>query len=77
MNHCLRVASVFFCCGLFCISSACDDEQPAFSADQIDVFEKEVVGILEANCLKCHGGATPKGGLDLTSREGILKGGES
>lgn len=42
-----------------------------------ELFEKDVVGILEANCLKCHAGEKPKGGLDLTSREGILKGGDS
>ena len=53
------------------------DEAPAFADDQIDLFETKVVGILEANCLKCHGGPKPKGGLDLTRRDGILTGGES
>ena len=63
--------------GSFNLSPVSGDDPPAFSSDQIEVFEKEIVGILEANCLKCHGGASPKGGLDLTSRESILKGGES
>lgn len=48
-----------------------------FSTEQRELFEKDVVSILEVNCLKCHAGAKPKGGLDLTSREAILKGGES
>ena len=77
MNRRLCVASAILCCGFVQASTPAVDETPAFSSDQIEVFEKEVVGILEANCLKCHGGASPKGGLDLTSREGILKGGES
>ncbi len=54
----------------------CADETRT-SAAQVELFEKDVVGILEANCLKCHAGEKPKGGLDLTSREGILKGGDS
>jgi hypothetical protein len=58
-------------------SSVIADEIPVFSDDKIEMFEKDVVGILEANCLKCHGGAKPKGGLDLTRRDGILSGGES
>jgi hypothetical protein len=41
-------------------------------------FDKQVLPILKANCLKCHGGeAKIKGGLRLTSREDILKGGDS
>lgn len=50
---------------------------PQFSAEQVEHFEKNVVEILKANCLKCHAGAEPKGGLDLTSREKIVQGGES
>lgn len=63
----------------WCFSSAATaaDEVASFAVDQIELFEQDVVPILEANCLKCHAGAKPKGGLDLTSREGILKGGES
>lgn len=53
------------------------DELSKFSAEQMTLFEQGVVPILEANCLKCHAGAKPKGGLDLTSRDAILRGGES
>jgi mono/diheme cytochrome c family protein len=53
------------------------DEIPDFPAAQIAVFESEIAGILEANCLKCHSGEKPKGGLDLTRRAAIIKGGES
>ena len=52
-------------------------DEATSTAAQIEHFEQEIAAILEANCLKCHAGAKPKGGLDLTTREAILKGGES
>ncbi|WP_406700657.1 PSD1 and planctomycete cytochrome C domain-containing protein [Singulisphaera sp. Ch08] len=43
-----------------------------------DFFEKEVRPVLHERCIECHGDReTPKAGLRLTSREAILKGGES
>src|SRR5262245_38341726 len=49
-----------------------------FSAADIEFYEKEVQPLLQANCLSCHGGeAKIKGGLRLTSRADILKGGNS
>ena len=59
------------------VSFAAADEIPDFPADQIASFESEIAGLLEANCLKCHSGDKPKGGLDLTRRGAIIKGGES
>ena len=53
------------------------DEIPDFPAEHLAAFEVEVAAILEANCLTCHSGAEPKGGLDLTRRAAILTGGES
>ncbi len=41
-------------------------------------FEKDVLPVLKANCFACHGSEKKlQGGLKLTSREEILKGGES
>jgi hypothetical protein len=40
-------------------------------------FEKDVLPLLTAHCMKCHGGAKPKAGLDLRTRAGLLEGGES
>jgi len=37
----------------------------------------DVFAVLEAHCVKCHGGEKTKGGLDLTTREALLRGGES
>src|SRR3954447_14125452 len=49
-----------------------------FSAAEVEFYEKEVEPLLKANCLSCHGGeAKIKGGLRLTSRDDVLKGGDS
>ena len=40
-------------------------------------WEAHVQPLLESRCLKCHGGAKKKGGLDLRSVGSILKGGEA
>src|SRR5438552_13452644 len=44
-------------------------------AKGLEIFKKEVGPILAENCAKCHGGEKTKGEFDLTSREGLLKGG--
>lgn len=38
-------------------------------------FDAEVAGILREHCLKCHGGDKTRGDLDISTREGLLKGG--
>ncbi|GAB5443575.1 MAG: PSD1 and planctomycete cytochrome C domain-containing protein [Fuerstiella sp.] len=48
-----------------------------FSEPDVAFFNDQVVDVLKANCLRCHAGAKPEGGLNLQSREGILKGGDS
>src|SRR5260221_2355325 len=51
--------------------------EKAFSEEQIDFFEKQVHPVLKARCLKCHGGEEKiRGGLELTSRAALLKGGD-
>jgi hypothetical protein len=40
-------------------------------------FERQVLPILKQHCLKCHGEGKVRGGLRLTSRDGLLKGGDS
>jgi hypothetical protein len=39
-------------------------------------FESQVEPILRTRCLSCHGGSKIRSGLDLTSRQGFLKGGD-
>ena len=33
--------------------------------------------IIVENCLDCHSGTKPKGGLDLSTRENLIKGGDN
>lgn len=41
-----------------------------------ELFSKSVRNILTSKCVKCHGGAKTESGLDLATREALLKGGE-
>src|SRR5438067_13349062 len=63
----------------FCLSWADDIDArklPPPSKSSVD-FVREVKPLLEARCLRCHGGAKPKGGFSLETRELALKGGEN
>ena len=40
-------------------------------------FEDDVAPILKNHCLRCHGEQTREGGLDLQTRDSLLKGGKS
>jgi mono/diheme cytochrome c family protein len=59
-------------------------QQPAVPPDHAErlvrgqeVFSKHVRQLLTDRCLKCHGGDKTRGGLDLTTRETLLKGGDN
>ena len=41
-----------------------------------ELFKKHVRPLLTKHCLKCHGGETTEGELDLTDRDRLLKGGD-
>src|SRR6516225_5555021 len=45
--------------------------------DKAPRFEKDVLPILSAHCIKCHGEQAKKSGLDLRSVTAMLKGGTS
>lgn len=54
-----------------------DAKTREFSAKDLAFFEKQVRPILQARCLKCHGGEEKiRGGLRMTSRAALLKGGD-
>ena len=40
-------------------------------------FKKDIQPILEAKCVLCHGTGKEKGGLQLHTREAMLKGGDT
>ena len=52
---------------------------PGAAADESTdkFFDQQVAPLLARRCLHCHNGFDLKGKLDLSSREGVLRGGES
>ena len=50
-------------------------QSPQTPADGTALFESRIKPILEASCLGCHSGAGRASELDLSTREGLLKGG--
>jgi hypothetical protein len=40
-------------------------------------FARDIQPVLERSCAKCHGGEKPRGGLAMTSRDALAKGGQS
>ncbi|MDB5389538.1 MAG: Protein of unknown function (DUF1553)/Protein of unknown function (DUF1549)/Planctomycete [Planctomycetaceae bacterium] len=49
----------------------------ALAAESPDELARQAHRILQKQCAGCHTGKSPRGGLDLTSRETFLKGGHS
>jgi len=42
-----------------------------------ELFKTDIVALLNTHCVSCHGGKKTEAGLDLTSREGLLQGGDT
>ena len=58
-------------------SLATKPSSKAADAEDVAFFEKDVLPILKTRCFQCHGGGEKlQGQFRLTSREGLLKGGE-
>lgn len=62
-------------CLMFAVA-AMHGGQAAGQDDGLAFYEAQVKPILQEHCLKCHGGGKAKGGLDLSWRTGVLKGGD-
>ena len=75
-------ATILFCSAVTFIPAA-DLKEPVDPAHAkqraagLELFKKEVKQILVGRCVKCHGGEKTEGKFDLTTREGLLKGGET
>jgi hypothetical protein len=54
-----------------------DVEHAAKMAKGLELFKDHVRPMLIEHCFKCHGGESVESGLDMTDREGLLKGGDS
>ncbi len=58
----------------FALSSLCPvraDDNPATP----EFYTTKVQPVLQANCYRCHGGFNRRGGLNIETRAGMLKGG--
>lgn len=63
---------------LLVVLSLLAQQPPQPTKAQLQHFDEKVLPILKESCFKCHGGeAKIKGGLRLTSREALLKGGDT
>ncbi|MCI0624115.1 MAG: PSD1 and planctomycete cytochrome C domain-containing protein [Acidobacteria bacterium] len=52
------------------------DTQSATKPDNNSIFGQQIRPVLEANCIKCHNSGKKTAGLDLSTREGLLRGGD-
>lgn len=50
---------------------------PAADPNPVSTFERDVLPILNAHCLQCHGGVHQRNGLDLRTLAAVLQGGRS
>lgn len=67
---------------LFCVNgtgqiNAADEVPPEFSADELKFYTTQIEPLFTEHCHKCHAGGKAKGGLRLTSRDSLLRGGDS
>lgn len=62
------------CLLLFCALATADDPTQRGAADP---FLRTVAPALEARCVHCHHRGNLKGAFDITTREGMLRGGDS
>jgi mono/diheme cytochrome c family protein len=49
--------------------------QTAPDPGTVDYYQQRVKPIFDANCMRCHGGMNHRGGLNMDTRAGLLKGG--
>ncbi len=64
-------------CGGLCVAGQPMSADHGQSLDKAEFFERQVRPLLIARCYECHGAKKSEAHLRLTSRESILKGGES
>jgi len=78
MRDVFAVVVVGLALALPSVAHAADAETPQFDPQAIEFFERDIRPLLVERCYKCHGdGEDSKGGLTLTSRAAILRGGDS
>ena len=74
----MKLASLLFLSMAVCwpaAAAALPSDHAERLARGLETFRTQVRPLLTAHCMKCHGGEQTKGELDLTTREGVVKGG--
>jgi hypothetical protein len=46
-------------------------------APEVDLFQTSIKPLLEANCVRCHNSQIKRSGFDLSTRESLLRGGDT
>jgi mono/diheme cytochrome c family protein len=76
----LRQFAEIVCCVMAVLaepSTLLRAQESAQSAADAARHENEILTILRSKCVRCHGGEAPKAELDLSSTNGLFRGGES
>lgn len=77
MTHPLRLLLSLSVVSSLIFPVTADEQQPA-SKEHLQYVQQKVLPLLEARCFECHqDAASHKGGLLLTSRKAMLRGGDS
>ncbi len=74
MHH--VVVAIAFGIMAITIAARSDSSQKPAADPGITLFDASVSTILETHCVECHGGKHQESGLDMRTREGLLKGGD-
>lgn len=79
MQHPSQILGLIFCMWVSLQPFTITAQETTFSSPQIEFFENKIRPLLVVHCLECHGAdqAKIRGGLRLTSRATMLKGGDS
>ncbi|MBI1348088.1 DUF1549 domain-containing protein [bacterium] len=72
----LAVAMAFCLPGWLHAQTPVPADHPQRIERGLKLFDQSLERLLTKHCLECHHGATASGGLDLSQREGLIKGGE-
>ena len=76
MNKFLRSFYSSLRISIYTLLPICLLTQNLIAENGIALWKKEIKPLLEENCWKCHGADKVRAELVLTTREGVLKGGE-
>ncbi len=80
-GHFMRFPVTICTAAMLCLVPlrAAERDNPSFTSEQIDFYEKQVQPLLADNCYQCHSHQAEKikGGFLLDSRPALIKGGES